>query len=123
MGGIDLEVSKQFQRICTKQGLKFKLNTKVTGATREGDKVKVSVEGVKDGKTEDLEADVLLVCVGRRPYTDNLGLEDVGIERDDRGRVPVNSRFQTVLPNIYAIGDVIQGPMLAHKAEDEAIIC
>ena len=80
------------QRICTKQGLKFKLNTKVTGARKEGDKVKVSVESVKDGKTEELEADVLLVCVGRRPYTDNLGLEEMGIERDDRGRIPVNSR-------------------------------
>ena len=82
------------QRICTKQGLKFKLNTKVTGARKEGDKVKVSVESVKDGKTEELEADVLLVCVGRRPYTDNLGLEEMGIERDDRGRIPVNSRYE-----------------------------
>merc|ERR1719327_107162 len=121
--GIDMDIAKQFQRIMTKQGIKFKLNTKVMGAKKEGGKIKVSVEGVKDGKTEEMDADVLLVCVGRRPYTDNLGLEDVGIERDDRGRVPVNSRFQTVLPNIYAIGDVIQGPMLAHKAEDEAIIC
>merc|ERR1712042_301099 len=114
--GIDMEISKNFQRICQKQGLKFKLNTKVVGARKDGDKVFVNIEGVKDGKTDELEADVLLVCVGRRPYTDNLGLEEVGIERDDRGRVPVNSRFQTVLPNIYAIGDVIQGPMLAHKA-------
>ena len=121
--GIDMDIAKQFQRIMTKQGLKFKLNTKVMSAKKEGGKIKVSVEGVKDGKAEEMEADVLLVCVGRRPYTDNLGLEEVGIERDDRGRVPVNSRFQTVLPNIYAIGDVIQGPMLAHKAEDEAIIC
>jgi dihydrolipoamide dehydrogenase len=64
----------------------------------------------------------LLVCVGRRPYTANLGLEDIGIEKDDRGRVPVNSRFQTVIPNVYAIGDCIHGPMLAHKAEDEGII-
>merc|ERR1712200_64267 len=120
--GIDMEVSKGFQRICTKQGLKFKLNTKVTGARKEGDKVKVSVEGVKDGKTEELEADVLLVCVGRRPYTDNLGLEEMGIERDDRGRIPVNSRFQSVIPSVYAIGDCIHGPMLAHKAEDEGII-
>jgi len=120
--GIDMEIAKQFQRVCIKQGLKFKLNTKVTAAKKENGKIIVSVEGVKDGKTEDLEADVLLVCVGRRPYTDKLGLEGVGIERDDRGRVPVNSRFQTVLPNIYAIGDCIQGPMLAHKAEDEAII-
>merc|ERR1712066_721575 len=120
--GIDMDVSKQFQRIMTKQGIKFKLNTKVTGAQKTGGKIKVSVEGVKDGKAEEMDADVLLVCVGRRPYTDNLGLEEVGIERDDRGRVPVNSRFQTVLPNIYAIGDCIHGPMLAHKAEDEGII-
>jgi len=120
--GIDMEVSKNFQRICTKQGMKFKLNTKVVSAERIGDKVKVNIEGVKDGKTDELEADVLLVCVGRRPYTNNLGLEDVGIERDDRGRIPVNSRFQTVIPNVYAIGDCIHGPMLAHKAEDEGII-
>ena len=117
--GIDMEVSKQFQRICTKQGLKFKLNTKVVSAERVGEKVKVNIEGVKDGKTEEIEADVLLVCVGRRPYTNNLGLEEMGIERDDRGRIPVNARFQTVIPNIYAIGDCIHGPMLAHKAEDE----
>merc|ERR1719232_2205977 len=106
----------------TKQGMKFKLNPKVTGAKKEGGKISVSVEGVKDGKTEDLEADVLLVCVGRRPYTSNLGLEELGIELDNRGRIPVNSRFQSVLPNVYAIGDCIAGPMLAHKAEDEAII-
>ena len=117
--GIDMEISKNFQRICQKQGLKFKLNTKVVGARKDGDKILVNVEGVKDGKTEELEADVLLVCVGRRPYTNNLGLEEMGIERDDRGRIPVNSRFQTVIPNIYAIGDCIHGPMLAHKAEDE----
>jgi len=120
--GIDMEVSKNFQRICQKQGLKFKLNTKVTGARREGDKVKVSIEGVKDGKAEEIDADVLLVCVGRRPYTNNLGLEEMGIEKDDRGRIPVNARFQTVIPNIYAIGDCIHGPMLAHKAEDEGIV-
>ena len=120
--GIDMEISKNFQRICQKQGLKFKLNTKVVGARKDGDKIVVNVEGVKDGKTEELEADVLLVCVGRRPYTNNLGLEEMGIERDDRGRIPVNSRFQTVIPNIYAIGDCIHGPMLAHKAEDEGII-
>lgn len=120
--GIDMEVSKNFQRICQKQGLKFKLNTKVVSARREGDVVKVVIEGVKDGKTEELEADCLLVCVGRRPYTNNLGLDEMGIERDDRGRIPVNARFQTVIPNIYAIGDCIHGPMLAHKAEDEGII-
>merc|ERR1719195_603007 len=120
--GIDMDVSKQFQRIMTKQGIKFKLNTKVTAAKKAGDKITVSVEGVKDGKVEELEADVLLVCVGRRPYTANLGLQELGIELDNRGRIPVNSRFQSVLPNVYSIGDCIAGPMLAHKAEDEAII-
>jgi len=120
--GIDMEISKNFQRIMTKQGIKFKLGTKVTAARREGDKVMVSIEGVKDGKSEETEVDVVLVCVGRRPFTNNLGLEDIGIEKDDRGRVPVNSRFQSVIPNVYAIGDCIHGPMLAHKAEDEAII-
>jgi len=120
--GIDMDISKQFQRIMTKQGIKFKLNTKVTGAKKEGGKITVSVESVKDGKVEDMEADVLLVCVGRRPYTQNLGLEELGIELDNRGKVPVNARFQSVLPNVYAIGDCIDGPMLAHKAEDEAII-
>merc|ERR1719183_629157 len=83
--GIDMDIAKQFQRIMTKQGLKFKLNTKVMSAKKEGGKIKVSVEGVKDGKAEEMEADVLLVCVGRRPYTDNLGLEEVGIERDNLG--------------------------------------
>lgn len=120
--GIDMEISKNFQRVMTKQGIKFKLNTKVTAAKKENGKITVSIEGVKDGKVDNIEADVLLVCVGRRPFTNNLGLEELGIEKDNRGRIPVNSRFQTVLPNIYAIGDCIHGPMLAHKAEDEAII-
>ena len=90
--GIDMEMSKKFQKIMSDQGMKFKLQTKVTAARREGEKIKVSVESVKDGAAEELEADVLLVCVGRRPYTDNLGLEDLGISKDDRGRIPVNSR-------------------------------
>lgn len=121
--GIDGEVSKSFQKILTKQGLKFKLNTKVIGAQKTGSGITVSVEGVKDGAKEDLECDVLLVCVGRRPFTDSLGLESVGIVKDERGRIPVNGHFQTIIPSIYAIGDCIHGPMLAHKAEDEGIIC
>ncbi|XP_012265669.2 dihydrolipoyl dehydrogenase, mitochondrial [Athalia rosae] len=121
--GIDGEVSKTLQKILGKQGLKFKLGTKVTGATRSGGEIKVAIEDAKDpSKKEELPCDVLLVCVGRRPYTQNLGLEDIGIERDEKGRIPVNNRFQTVIPNIYAIGDCIHGPMLAHKAEDEGII-
>ncbi|GIY32408.1 dihydrolipoyl dehydrogenase, mitochondrial [Caerostris extrusa] len=108
--GIDLETAKNFQRILTKQGLKFKLDTKVTAANRSGDKIS-------------LECDVLLVCVGRRPYTTNLGLEEIGVKKDDRGRIVVNERFQSSVPSIYAIGDCIPGPMLAHKAEDEGILC
>nr|CAD7403076.1 unnamed protein product [Timema cristinae] len=122
--GIDQEVSKNFQKILGKQGMQFKLGTKVTTARKEGSSIKVSVENVKDpSKKEELDCDVLLVCIGRRPYTMNLGLEELGIERDEKGRVPVNSRFQTVFPNIFAIGDCIHGPMLAHKAEDEGIVC
>ena len=122
--GIDLEIAKNFQRILTKQGLKFKLDTKVTGATKQGDKISVNIESVKDpSKKEELECDVLLVCVGRRPYTANLGLDTVGVKTDERGRIIVNSRFQSTVPNIYAIGDCIPGPMLAHKAEDEGILC
>ncbi|CAG9808604.1 unnamed protein product [Chironomus riparius] len=121
--GIDGEVSKSFQKILTKQGMQFKLGTKVMGATRHGDSVTVSVESVKDGTKEDIECDCLLVCIGRRPYTEGLGLENVGIATDDRGRIPVNAMLQTIVPNIHAIGDVIHGPMLAHKAEDEGIIC
>uniref|UniRef100_U5EY83 Dihydrolipoyl dehydrogenase n=1 Tax=Corethrella appendiculata TaxID=1370023 RepID=U5EY83_9DIPT len=121
--GIDGEVSKTFQKILVKQHIQFKLNTKVLGAQRNGDKVNVQVESVKDGKKEDLEFDVLLVSVGRRPYTEGLGLESVGIVKDDKGRIPVNGMFQTVVPSIHAIGDCIHGPMLAHKAEDEGVIC
>ena len=122
--GVDGEVSKQFQRILGKQGMKFKLGHKVTGAERSGGNIAVSLENVKDpSKKETLDCDALLVCVGRRPYTDRLGLEKMGIERDEKGRIPVNSRFQTVIPNIHAIGDCIHGPMLAHKAEDEGIVC
>lgn len=121
--GIDTEVSKTFQKILTKQGLKFKLGTKVMAASRSGSSVSVSVENVKSGAKEELSCDTLLVCVGRRPYTEGLGLENVSIVKDDKGRVPVNGKFQTIVPNIYAIGDCIHGPMLAHKAEDEGIVC
>ncbi|CAB3997236.1 dihydrolipoyl dehydrogenase, mitochondrial-like, partial [Paramuricea clavata] len=122
--GIDMELSKNFQRILKKQGMNFKLNTKVTGATKTGDVIKVDIESVKDSsKKETLECDTLLVCIGRRPFTDNLGLQELGIELDKAGRIPVDSRFTTKVPSIYAIGDVIEGPMLAHKAEDEGIVC
>lgn len=122
--GIDLDIAKDFQRILTKQKLKFKLNTKVLGCERRADgTIVVNTESAKGGKAEQLECDVLLVSVGRRPYTHNLGLDNIGVQLDERGRVPVNGRFQTSVPNVYAIGDCCPGPMLAHKAEDEAIIC
>uniref|UniRef100_A0A0R3T0P1 Dihydrolipoyl dehydrogenase n=1 Tax=Rodentolepis nana TaxID=102285 RepID=A0A0R3T0P1_RODNA len=121
--GIDMEISKQLQRILQRQGFTFKLNTKVVSAEKTTDGISVAIEGVKDGKTSTLSCDVVLVAIGRRPYTENLGLENVGIVPDKYGRVPVDKRFQTQVPNIYAIGDVIEGPMLAHKAEDEGIIC
>ncbi|XP_055342728.1 dihydrolipoyl dehydrogenase, mitochondrial-like [Paramacrobiotus metropolitanus] len=122
--GIDMEVSKQFHKILQKQGIKFKLETKVLTAKRDGKRIAVETEAVKDsGKKETLDCDVLLVSVGRRPYTAHLGLENVGIQVDKRGRIPVNKRFQSSVANVYAIGDCIEGPMLAHKAEDEGIVC
>ncbi|GBP25785.1 Dihydrolipoyl dehydrogenase [Eumeta japonica] len=121
--GIDSEVAKTLQKILTKQGLKFKLTTKVTGARKEGNNIKVDLEAAAGGSKETMDCDVLLICIGRRPYTKNLGLDKVGIVLDDRGRIPVNNKFQTTVPGIYAIGDCIHGPMLAHKAEDEGIVC
>ncbi|XP_071817745.1 dihydrolipoyl dehydrogenase, mitochondrial-like [Apostichopus japonicus] len=122
--GIDMEISKNFQRILKKQGMKFMMNTKVVSAKKSSDGgIKVSVESVKDSsKKEELDCNTVLVCIGRRPYTKNLGLEEVGIALDERGRIPVNSRFASKVPSVFAIGDCIAGPMLAHKAEDEGII-
>jgi len=122
--GIDMEVSKQFQKILTKQGVEFKLEHKVTAADKSGASVRVDIESVKNpSNKQTLDCDALLVCIGRRPYTAHLGLENVGVKLDQRGRIATNNRFQTNVPNIYAIGDCIQGPMLAHKAEDEGIVC
>lgn len=121
--GIDMEVAKHIQRSLTKQGLKFQLDTKVLNATRAGGAIKVEAEDMKKNKKIEFDCDVLLICIGRRPYTAGLGLDNVNIALDNKGRVPVNKKFQTSVPNIYAIGDVIEGPMLAHKAEDEGVIC
>ncbi|CAH0407817.1 unnamed protein product [Chilo suppressalis] len=121
--GIDGEVAKSLQKILGKQGLKFKLGTKVLAVRKEGAVVKVDVEAAQGGNKETMECDVVLMSIGRRPYTKDLGLEKVGIALDDRGRVPVNNKFQTTVPGIYAIGDIIHGPMLAHKAEDEGVVC
>lgn len=119
--GMDAEVSKSTQKLLGKQGLKFKTGTKVVSGKREGDVVKIEVENVKNGKTETLEADVLLVAVGRRPYTAGLGLEKIGVEVDDKGRVVMDQEYRTNKPHIRVIGDVTFGAMLAHKAEEEGV--
>lgn len=121
LGGMDGEVAKQFQRMLAKQGITFKLGQKVTGVEKSGKGAVVSFEPVKGGVTEQLTADVVLIATGRKPYTEGLGLEDAGVVLDERGRVRTDSHFQTNVTGIYAIGDVIVGPMLAHKAEDEGV--
>ncbi|MCB1883156.1 MAG: dihydrolipoyl dehydrogenase [Geminicoccaceae bacterium] len=117
--GMDLEVSKQFQRILQKQGMTFRLGTKVTGVDASGERLKVGVEPAKGGDAGTIEADVVLLAIGRRAYTQGLGLENAGVKLDERGRVEVDERFATSVEGVYAIGDVIRGPMLAHKAEEE----
>ena len=119
--GMDLDVAKNFQRMLQKQGFAFRLSSKVTGAVKGKDKVTLTVEPAAGGTPEAIEAEVVLVAVGRTPYTEGLGLDAVGVKLDNRGRVEVDDHFQTNVPGIYAIGDVIRGPMLAHKAEDEGI--
>jgi len=121
LGGMDGEVSKQFQRMLEKQGIKFNLGAKVTGVKKNSKGAEVTFEPVKGGDAETVSADVVLVATGRKPYTDGLGLEKAGVVLDDRGRVDVNEHWQTSITGIYAIGDVVAGPMLAHKAEDEGM--
>jgi dihydrolipoamide dehydrogenase len=118
---LDGEVAKQFHKILQKQGMEFKLGHKVTKAEVKGKRVNLTVEPSKGGAPENISADVVLVAIGRRPYTENLGLEKLGVTLDERKRIPTNAHFQTAVPNIYAIGDVIAGPMLAHKAEEEGV--
>jgi len=121
LGPMDGEVSRQFQRMLEKQGIAFKLGAKVTGVEKSGNGAKVTFEPVKGGEAQTIAADAVLVSTGRRPYTDGLGLKEAGVAVDDRGRVAINEHWQTNVAGIYAIGDVVQGPMLAHKAEDEGI--
>lgn len=121
LGAMDGDVSKHFQRMMEKQGLAFKLGAKVTGVEKAGKGAKVTYSPVKGGDAEVLEADVVLVATGRRPYTDGLGLQEAGVALDERGRVAINDHWQTNIAGIYAIGDVVKGPMLAHKAEDEGV--
>jgi dihydrolipoamide dehydrogenase len=123
--GLDSEVARQSQRILEKQGIVFKLGSKVTGVDSSGAALKAKVEPANSAKTggaaETIEADVVLVAIGRVPYTEGLGLDEAGVKKDNRGRVVVDPHFATNVKGVYAIGDVIAGPMLAHKAEDEGV--
>ena len=119
--GMDHEIGKQFQKILGRQGMEFKLSTKVTGAKTAKSGVTLTVEPAKGGDSEEIKADVVLVAIGRKPYTQGLGLEEAGVALDERGRVKVDDHYKTSVDGIYAIGDVIAGPMLAHKAEEEGV--
>ena len=118
--GADSDVRKEFQRALKKQGIGFRLSTKVTGIEKTGSGLKVTVEPADGGTAEELSADVALIAIGRRPYTAGLGLEDIGVQME-RGMIVTDSHYQTNISGIFAIGDVIAGPMLAHKAEDEGV--
>ncbi|MCX8133415.1 MAG: dihydrolipoyl dehydrogenase [Roseococcus sp.] len=119
--GMDGEIRKQFERILAKQGMVFRLGTKVTSATADATGVDLTLEPAAGGAPESLRADVVLLAIGRRPYTEGLGLEAVGVALDERGRIRTDAHFATSVPGIWAIGDVIAGPMLAHKAEEEGV--
>jgi dihydrolipoamide dehydrogenase len=119
--GMDAEIAKQTERVLGKQGLQFRLKSKVTGAVQDQDGVTLSVEPAAGGAAEEIKADVVLLSIGRRSYTEGLGLAEVGVVVDDRGRVVTDAHFATNIPGIYAIGDCIAGAMLAHKAEDEGV--
>jgi dihydrolipoamide dehydrogenase len=115
---MDGEISRSFERLLTRQGVKFRLGTKVTRARKGNDGVTLSIEPAKGGAAEELKADIVLLSIGRRPYTDGVG---AGVELDERGRVKTDAHYATNVPGIYAIGDCIAGPMLAHKAEEEGV--
>ena len=121
LGGMDGDVSKQFQRMLAKQGMAFNLGAKVTAVEKTGTGAKVTFEAVKGGEAQTLDADVVLVSTGRKPFTAGLGLEEAGVALDNRGRVEIDGHYKTNVDGIYAIGDVVKGPMLAHKAEDEGV--
>lgn len=120
-GAMDGEIARQFQRVLEKQGINFILGSKVTAADAIGKKITLKLEPAKGGESSKLEGDVVMVSIGRKPYTEGLGLDKVGVKLDDRGRIEVSSHFETNISGIYAIGDVIAGPMLAHKAEEDGI--
>tara|TARA_B100000963_G_scaffold360098_1_gene389725 strand:+ start:1410 stop:2813 length:1404 start_codon:yes stop_codon:yes gene_type:complete len=119
--GMDREISDEFKKILTKQGIKFKMGSKVNSVKKTTLGVSINYTDIKKSKNEELEFEKVLVSVGRKPYTEGLNLGKVGIKKDNKGRIEVNEKLQTSIKNIYAIGDVIKGPMLAHKAEEEGI--
>src|SRR5689334_17079801 len=121
--GMDGEIAKSAQRVLQKQGLAFSLGREVKSAAISGERVRVTVAARSDGKSETLETDVVLVAIGRRPYTDGLGLEALGVARDKRGFITVNERFETSVAGVFAIGDCVPGPMLAHKAHEDGVAC
>lgn len=121
--GLDGEVGKQFQRILTRQGMKFQLSTKVVGVEKKSGALVVTVEPSAGGEQKTIETDIMLVSIGRRPFVDNLGLDGVGVALDGRGRVATNAHYATNIAGIWAVGDCREGPMLAHKAEDEGTAC
>jgi dihydrolipoamide dehydrogenase len=118
---MDREISIEFKKILIKQGIKFKMGSKVNFVQNEGSGVLINYTDIKNSKEETLKFDKVLVSVGRKPYTEGLNLTKVGVKKDSKGRIEVNEKLQTAIKNIYAIGDVIKGPMLAHKAEEEGI--
>jgi len=119
--GMDREVSNEFQKILTKQDIKFKMGSKVNSVNSKGSSVTINYTDIKNSKESIIEVDKVLISVGRKPYTEGLNLSKVGVKKDNKGRIEVNNKLQTTVKNIYAIGDVIKGPMLAHKAEEEGI--
>ena len=119
--GMDKEISNEFKKILMKQGIKFKMGSKVNSVKKNGSKVIINYTDVKNSENESLEVDKVLVSVGRKPYTEGLGLENVNVETEKSGKIIIDSHFKTSVENIYAIGDVVNGPMLAHKAEEEGI--
>ncbi len=119
--GMDGEIAREFQKLLKRQGMRFQLGTKVTGIDSSGDTLSVSLEPAGGGDSSEFVCDVILVSIGRKPATEGLGLDDAGVELDNGGRIPVDRCFRTSLPSVYAIGDCVAGPMLAHKAEDEGI--
>jgi dihydrolipoamide dehydrogenase len=121
--GLDGEIAKQFQRLLTRQGMKFQLSTKVVGIQKKGDALSVTLEPAAGGTQTDIETDIVMVCIGRRPYTDGLGLEKADVQLDSKRRVATDACFRTNAEGIWAIGDCREGAMLAHKAEDEAVAC